>query len=412
MKIGKNIQIIIAVFLFLLSTSFFGHKNIVQGGFYGLYKYFLVFLLLLLWKDIIKSKIAKTIPNILKKITLMFVIAIVWAMIFHGQSLKISISAMAEDIPLIFFFLFMKYNFDNKSLVKAIFIGASLYTIVLLYCLSTFPNNVFAYSDDVESINRALYEFEQRGVLRLSVPGADIVISFFFLVLTYFKKHKIWYLLFIPIIIIMVLRGTRTPLFIAVSIGVGYLIWNLKYKWLIVTIILILICGGSVIYQKILKSNDDDPISLYVKMTQEQVKSNKNEKDIRIRMSEYFFTQYNDNPMEYIVGNGRPGTHSAYNQELLNLSNQKSYYIVDVGITYIFVYYGVIGLILYLILFVTLLKTPVEDEYMFAKLYIIYGYAILPTNVSILWTSPFIFALHIYILYRSNLNLKRKCIIK
>ena len=409
MEILRKHQIVTTVFLFLLSTSFFGYKGFVESGMYAnFYKYFCILLLIYLSSSVTNIKGSMSISNMVRYIVIMFVVGIIWAVILRRQSIVSSVNGMAEDLPLVFFFLFQLLNFENKKMFKAIIICSILYIIAFLVSLNTFPNHIFGYSNNLDAINRSLIDLEERGVLRLNVPGADIVVLLFFMVLTYFRKNKAMYFLLIPILIIIFLRGTRTPFFIATSIGVLYLIWKLKfiYKLSVLIVSITLISFFYSMYDRILEGTSTNPISQYVQLTQAQINSNKN--DIRTLTTQYFFTQFNDNVLEYIVGNGKPSGNGTYNMEIRKLANSKRYYTVDVGFVYIFVYYGIIGLILYLLLFVIVLKTPVEDNYMFAKLYVIYGYLILPTNVSILWIAPFVFSMNLYIVYRSSRNLRLK----
>lgn len=407
----KKNQIVVTLLLFFLSTGFFQFKYLVQGINYShYYGFFNIFLLLCLGCDIIKKEPRCGIVATIRIIIIMFVVAMLWATFFHFQSPINSVQGMAADLPLISFFYFMKYKYENKKLTKSIFIAGILYAVIYVYCLFTFPNSIFAYVSNAEAIDKIMNSVNERGVVRLSLPGADIMVATFFAILTYFRSNKIWYLLLIPVIVMIILRGTRTPLFVSVFVGCGYLLYKVKYRWLAIVFLFIMVFGGVRFYNKIIEGKGTDPISIYIKMTQAQLKSNDKEGDIRLEMTKYFFTKYNDNPVEYLVGNGKPAGSSEYSKELIRLSETRSYYIVDVGFTYIFVYYGIVGLILYTWLFVCILRTPVEEKYMFSKLYVIYGYLLLPTNVSILWIAPFIFSLNLYIVYRSSLDLRKTII--
>lgn len=404
----KRNQVVVTLLLFFLSTGFFSFKYLVQGINYShYYGFFNIFLLLYLGHDIVKNKLRSGIAATIRFIIIMFVVAMFWATLLHNQSPLNSIQGMAADLPLVSFFFFVKYKYDNKKLTKSIFIAGFLYSVIYVYSLLTFPNSIFAYADSAETIDRIANSLNERGVMRLSLPGADIMVAIFFVILTYFRRNKIWYFLLIPVLIMIILRGTRTPLFITIIVGCGYLLYNVKYRWLAISLLFAMLFGGIRIYDKILEWNGTDPVSIYIRMTQAQLESNDKEEDIRLEMTKFFFTKYNDNPIEYIVGNGKPAGSSEYSKELINMSNIRSYYIVDVGFTYIFVYYGIIGLVLYTILFICILRTPIEEKYMFSKLYVIYGYLMLPTNVSILWIAPFIFSLNLYIVYRSSLDLKK-----
>ena len=85
------------------------------------------------------------------------------------------------------------------------------------------------------------------------------------------------------------------------------------------------------------------------------------------------------------------------------MSEAYHYYIVDVGLVEIFVYFGVLGFIAYFSLLRKVIKAEVIDTCIFAKLGIYYFFMILPTN-SMLISNPLPVALIIYVLYKGQLQ--------
>lgn len=135
-------------------------------------------------------------------------------------------------------------------------------------------------------------------------------------------------------------------------------------------------------------------------MSNDQVEKNKNEEDdIRIQMSTYYLTEFNNgNLLKSITGNGIPSGDSAYGKKRDYLMDAKRFFVEDVGFVQIFVWFGLIGLIVYAKLLVKAIKIPRQQNYTYGFLYIVYLFTILPTNSS-LATSPIFLAIALYVLY-------------
>ena len=120
-----------------------------------------------------------------------------------------------------------------------------------------------------------------------------------------------------------------------------------------------------------------------VELSQDQFESNKNdEKDIRIVETEYFLKDFNHSLSQVIIGNGLPHAYSDYGKKMVKLGTDKYLYSNDVGYVHIFLYSGLIGLILFFLLYYKILRTPIKKEYLWTKFFILY---IIFTNIA---TSP------------------------
>ena len=140
----------------------------------------------------------------------------------------------------------------------------------------------------------------------------------------------------------------------------------------------------------------------YVQLTNNQMDTG--EEDIRVTMTKYFFKDFNTNPLQDLIGNGINSVGD-YGNKIAYLGQNKGLCITDVLPTNIFLFFGIVGLLLYTLLFFAVLRSKVTPDCMFAKMMVIYMYLIGPTNVALLSISPMIFAMSLYIV-KKGINFK------
>lgn len=405
----KTIWIIVVIYCILnvFFNNYYLQTKIPSYG--GIAILFFSILFITNFKRIIKNLGGNNITSIVSKLLMMFIFSILWVFILWGQlpwSSMIVMGSLGGVFPLVVYFVLQKYKISTQTLVKAITIIYILYVICYLIGLYTIPTPLFGYTEKSSSIEEIADSIAQRGVIRLGVPGADFVVLIIFLILTRYKNKKIFYLLLIPVSITLLMRGTRTPFFATIIIAFIYYLWQIKHKWIIIfTGVIIYIFSGS-IYQKMLNSDSDNAVIKYVQMTSNQIeRSNEKEEDIRIEMTKYMFTEFNEgNIMRIIFGNGVPGYSGHYAKVIEKLGNDRSYYPVDTAFTTIFVYFGIIGLILYLQLLWIVIKTKASPEGTFSKLYIYYLYLISPTNCSLIFSAGLTLGLALYIIQQNQIK--------
>ncbi|HCT9758124.1 TPA: hypothetical protein OUD47_005320, partial [Klebsiella pneumoniae] len=120
-----------------------------------------------------------------------------------------------------------------------------------------------------------------------------------------------------------------------------------------------------------------------VNLTLDQLTSQKSGDDnVRLLEYNYFLTNYSKNMITDIFGNGIPHFQSSYGLKEISIREQFSYFMSDVGYAAIFVRFGVIGLLLYLFVFVKAAFQKVDKQYIYAKLFIIY---LAIANVTAAW---------------------------
>lgn len=337
---------------------------------------------------------------------LLFCFALLWGWLYWDESLYTGLKATFRSqgvFTLLFYFIYKKYQVSYQVLLKVIFAIAIIYSCCYIVGVLTYPNQIFGASlnFDESSFEKTL---ENRGVLRLFLQGADFIVIAIFYLLVRFREKKICYLWLIPLFIMLVMRGTRTPLIVTGLMCFLYYLKSIKNKVLSVSIFVIAILSFNVVNEALLNSKSDNPIVKYVQLTSSQMENNENkgEEDIRVQMSKYMLTELDVNdPVCVFIGNGIPSS-GRLQARLTALENDNSFWVVDVGFIVIFVYFGLVGLFIYLGLLVMIIKLKVDAKYYFAKLYLFYLYLILPTNCSLITLSSFMVALALYILYLGN----------
>ena len=391
---------VIIILMYCLITNFFNARTLVESGVYSKVVSGLLYISpIIFFEEIQKSFRIKGIPFHVASIAFLFVMGVFSALFFWRQSIFNSVQALRDFLPLLFFFFLIKFKFSNRSILIALISLSILYVVCYFLSISAYPNNYFGYIQELDEVYIERVS-EARGVLRLiGLPGNDLVVFVYCYILVKCHRNRAYMPLLLPLLIMVVLRGSRTPFFMVVLLSLIYYISLVKDKLmvglLVLTFFLISVYG----YNVIMESRSDNVVVNYIQMTDEQINGNKHE-DIRVKNTKYFFSEFIGNPLTAIVGNGIP-KQSGYSKIIEKLKD-KGFYLSDVGITSIFVFWGVVGLFVYGWLFVTILRTSVNDDFMYGKLFAFYMFMILPTNVAMLSRSPILFAISLYLIYKGS----------
>lgn len=354
---------------------------------------------ILLFPRIVKSLCSKYLDSSISRLVMLSVFSLATALFFWGQTPYYSVRAISSVmLPLVVFYVLMKYEVSIQEIMIAIILLCIMHGVFQIIGTLTFPDVIFGNAGK-EALERSMGDLESRGVLRLAVPGTDFVPLTIFMVMVAARKHKKMYLLLIPLAIVLLMRGTRTPFFITLLVCFCYYILNMRRKWIALVLLILSYISFSALYDSLLNSTADNVVVNYVQMSESQLGDE--EEDIRVQMAKFYMLDFNEgNILKVIFGNGIPG-HSEYGVIVNRLSEFNGYYIVDVGLVEIFVYFGIIGLIVYFSLLTKVIKAEVTDSCIFAKLGIYYFFIILPTN-SMLISNPLPVAFIIYVIYKGQ----------
>ncbi|WP_434662558.1 hypothetical protein ACMYSL_10105 [Klebsiella sp. MISC125] len=315
------------------------------------------------------------------------------ALLFWGQDIILSYRAGATYLGIVYFFLLMKERPNKATLEKLIWFFCGLFIVLWLYGMHKAPEIVYAIDAETTMDN-------SRGIFRLALPGRGFLILGFFVAVSKYVETKKngWFLLLSVLFMFVVFQVTRQIIVFSFMIAALYILRKSKMAWVLLIIAsLFLLFSGSLI-----NVSDNSVIGKMINLSAEQATSQSTgDKNIRLLEYEYFFSNYSKNMITDIFGNGIPHFSSSYGLKEINIRERFAYFMSDVGYAEIFVRFGILGLSLYLLVFVRVALQPVDDDYMYAKLFIVY---LALANVTASWVFQDVIPLCIclYLLEKNN----------
>lgn len=307
---------------------------------------------------------------------------------------------------ILFFFFLKSARITTEELKKFIWINLLIYILVYFYALYSLPMPTLwnQISDDEVNID------DSRGLIRISVANRGVLPLALFLAINSWNttKEKKYLIISFIVVILIFMLVTRQIIFFSLLCGLYYLVMHKKRMWLyLIVFACILYLGSSQI-----KFSDDSIVGNLVNLTERQVRGDFQQsykgEDIRVTDYKYFFTKYNNNPLAVMFGNGNPGGDSRLYQYENKLRTQYGIFRSDVGYARVFVTFGLIGLIVFIILHIRAIKQKVSPRFQWVRIYMIY---MLFANISASWyfTDGIWYSIAIYILaYYSKINQSKK----
>ena len=297
----------------------------------------------------------------IKYLLVSIIVSMFSSWIFWGQDLLLSYRGSYYLLYYVLFFYLLKRKPSIQLLEKYIVFIGFLYSVLWLYGISCWPDQVFG-SQSEES-----FEDQSRGFVRLYFVGiVNLVFAFFLCVVKYNRTTKVGYLLgIIYFFIFIVFQLTRQVILFSFIIGAIYYFYYNRKKLLYIAIFLFCLS----IYTIPTVMEDDNVISSMIELSENQQESNESGKtDIRIIEYEFFFTSFSKNIVTSIIGNGLPHTEGPYGKALY----RTGYYMSDVGYAQIYVVLGVVGLIIFMFLLYKAIRIKISSEYVYTKLFVIF----------------------------------------
>lgn len=387
-------ELVIIILPLVVFSNFFNYRELVLNPMatYAIAFIELIFFVLCLPCTMkFKDNLSVCVRNIL----FLFVGSIFVGMIVSGQSITSGLTFTCRVLTFCVYFWLMKFRVSSRSVVQVIWIMVVLYTICWISSLLTYPNHSFGYFNNWEAYGEG--GLEQRGIIRLDVPGVELLACVIFYSLYMRSINKKYIFLLIILFIILLLQGARTPFFVTFILCALYLVWHSKLrKTIIISGTILILLMNSFLINLIIDSKSDNILIRYLQLTYEQIFES-DEEDVRIKMSEYYFFDYNDNIIQVFLGNGIPTSDSDYGRSIENNKTFKKYFLSDVSYPLIYIYYGLLGLILYTNLLYTVIKMKVTPQYEFSKLFAFFFFLVSFAGRYIVFNSMFM-ALGLYLM--------------
>lgn len=321
----------------------------------------------------------------------MFMTILLW-----GQDFMSVIKDFRTYYLILVFFFLCKIRSKEEPIEKALVILAVIYVVCWLYQIYKVPELIFGMNRDDN-----LSDTESRGFYRFWIPTKENMPILLFFLFEMFRRTKnvIYIVLTAGIFLIIILHVGRQMIFWSFISFVLFLIYNYRKRWLSLTIgALLLYYVGNLMIENI------PTIEMLTNITESQIQYSQD--DIRANCINYYWQQSTSNPLGFLFGHGV--TNSAgnghYSKFLMNAEIQ-GFYLSDIGYVALLYNFGLLGIIIYALIFMQMLKLKVDDKYIYLKFYLIYIYGTYIFSHA-LTTNIFFNMCVLYILYASNRRIK------
>jgi len=288
-------------------------------------------------------------------ITTAIVLSIFMAKLTWNQGFEYSSTTLPYLMWIAFFFLMGK-NIPIHLLEKFVLIYGVVYILLFLFQLTHSDVVYFGFREFVED----------RGIIRIIFPGGGVFFLSCFIALNRItssaKYRYLWISYALLGVVIMVLQVTRQLIFLMLFFYLLHFLKNVKLPYKLAAIAFFAI--GTFIFL-----NSDNPISRGL-AEQQKADASAGGDYIRILGAEYFLTQFTPNTISKILGNGFYNDNSSYGKTLNALSANYGYFLSDVGWIEVYISFGIIAVIGYILIFIKSFTTPLPASHHYLKYYL------------------------------------------
>lgn len=293
-------------------------------------------------------------------INLLFVaifISMIPAYVFHDQSFFSSIRGYRHYYVFFLYFILFKLNFSYDQVLKICII--LFYTTLLIYLVDylTFPNSFFADNS-----------FERRGALTIRFAGQGFtVLGTFYSLSVFFRTNKfLFFILFVVAFCFNALFSASRILLLALIVNTIFMLIYYRKRinrYLIYFLPLLIIAIVLGVYF----------LETYVlglfNLAVEEISSF--ESNIRFLAMKYFTSDFQPSLITKLIGNGLPQVSTSYNDAFERIESY-GFYTSDIGLIGLWVYFGLLAVISWLIIFKRIFISKTDDNNIFIKTYFIF----------------------------------------
>lgn len=204
-----------------------------------------------------------------------------------------------------------------------------------------------------------------RGISRVRMGGTYYMHLFGILnMVLYCQTRKNSYFKYYLLCLVMVvLAVSRQHIAIYSCLTLGFLLFNVNMgKKLQILIV------GAILGLGILPQTDIYQGLVMIEHNQDVIFEGQ-EGNVRLLAAEYFINDFPRNNVTRLIGNCQYNMDSQYGKLIEDL---RVFFLSDIGFVGIYIYYGIVGLLLLFYMLYYTIKTRVEPEYMGFKLFIFY----------------------------------------
>lgn len=302
-------------------------------------------------------------------ISLSVILSILFAFVTWKQDFSYSVSTVPYLLWFVFFYL-LHTRFPIVLIEKIVFFYGWLYIFLFVFQFTHSSQVYFGFLEEFK---------EDRGVTRILFPGAGVFFLAYFIslnrVMEKAKMRWIFALFILSGIVVTVLQVTKQSIALLLLITLFHL---LRTTSLFKKIVIMTSFGAAILFVL----NSDNPISKGILESQKENVSDGSQ-NIRVQAGEYFLHDFSPNMISRIMGNGYPNLNSGYGKFITILEDNYGFYLSDVGIIGMYVMFGILPIIAYVIIFYKGLTLYVPHEYHYLKYYLFYILATCLTSDSV-----------------------------
>jgi hypothetical protein len=291
------------------------------------------------------------------------------AYLYHDQSIFSSLIAYKDFYVFFLYFILFKLEFSYKQILNLSFSLFIITLIIFLIDYYTFPNSFFSILDS----------FERRGAFAIRINGQGFtVMGTFFCIAAFFRTSKFYYfILYVLGFCFLTLFTSSRIQFLSLIVNTFFVMIfyrkTIKKYFLYIIPVIVAAIVVSIYYLESYVSG------LYL-LAREDTRTF--ESNIRYDAMKFFSGEFQTNELTKILGNGYPEWSGTYYNSLLAAS-YKGFFPSDLGLIGFWIFFGILGVIAWLVIFKKILLSKTDDNNVFIKAYfidlllnIIVGYAI------------------------------------
>jgi hypothetical protein len=284
-----------------------------------------------------------------------------------GQNLFDSFTGVIYFMAYIVFFLLATNEFEEVEVEKLIVILGIAYAVIFLFSFLTFPRIIFGdinQNDDTRGFQR----------IRTTGIGFLFLLSFFSLSEYILKRKSSLLILYLLTLICIVMSLTRTYIIFSVLFSIIFILKKSNIFIKIMTIIIMVVS-----FYLISKM---DFYKLMSAETNSQTADLRD--DIRMQSVEYYLNYFSPNSVSQILGNGHANGKSGYSKFMDYLQMERGLWTSDIGYIGLYIEFGILSIMAYLILIYKTFTSSVSEEYLYCKYFLAFIF-----TISIIIDSPF-----------------------
>ena len=284
--------------------------------------------------------------------TFSIIISTFMANLYWEQSFYDSVKEYRFFYIFFIYFILIFFNVSPDRIERIIILFFFISLAIFLIDFITFPDPIFSWRNEERRNGITIFFFGQ---------GFTFLGGFYFLN-RFFCKKNLFHLMFflLSFVCLFMLTQSRMNL-LALVLGFFFTFLNSDFKKkYIITVILGI--AGIIFYAS------SDMFKGIKEDSEEQAKFYK--EDVRLSAHKYFLTELQGGVPTMLLGNGLPSSGS--NLSIASVKGHTmGYWEADVGLTAIFSYFGLLGVIIWVLFFYNVFKMPNTHNSIYLKSYFI-----------------------------------------